>query len=77
MVIYGRSQAQLSLVNRSAISQTGMPHVFCSFHLSFNEAPAGKMQGKMLPTTLSMIVVSIIGFRRKSQRLGLSRMSKA
>ena len=42
MVIYGRSQAQLSLVNRSAISQTGMPHVFCSFHLSFNEASAGK-----------------------------------
>lgn len=46
-----------------------------SSQLSTKHQPK-KSQGKMLPTTLSMIVVSIIGFRRKSQRLGSFRISK-
>ena len=64
----------------SFLSWTDQPDAACvlfmiSSQLSTKHQPK-KSQGKMLPTTLSMIVVSIIGFRRKSQLLGPFRMSK-
>ena len=80
MVIHG-SWSQAPAFSREQIShQPSARYAACvlfmiSPQLSTKHQPK-KSQGKMLPTTLSTIVVSIIGFRRKSQLLGSFRMSK-